>query len=269
MNPDHKKFLQACKDGNLAAVRRFLSNGVSIETRNEAFEGETGLIVAAENGHHELVEFLLSGGADVDAKTDMIPLQGGKYTALHLAAANGHLRIVRSLIDAKANIDAKATTGTPLHSALRNNHAEIAEVLLAAGADPFGVDRSMGRTLLHEAALIGASETVERLLNAGLSIDAQERSGSTALLLAATDGHEALVLSLLTRGANPRLKQHNGTTVLIWCVRGRLERAVEELIKRGVDVNERDDVGATALRYARREKCVRIARILKAAGATE
>tara|TARA_B100000780_G_scaffold6099_1_gene4782 strand:+ start:21 stop:1187 length:1167 start_codon:yes stop_codon:yes gene_type:complete len=62
----------------------------------------------------------------------------GRQSALSCAATNGHTEIVRILLQAGvgAALDAETqyNTGTPLLWALRRSHAEIAELLIKAGA---------------------------------------------------------------------------------------------------------------------------------------
>jgi ankyrin repeat protein len=58
---------------------------------------------AVDFGHHELVTWLLTQGADVNARADW----GSGGTALHSAAWNGDLRMVQQLVDAGADVAAR------------------------------------------------------------------------------------------------------------------------------------------------------------------
>ena len=72
-----------------------------------------------------------------------------------------------------------------------------------------GVDE-YGRIPLHHAAVGGDFEALNRLLESGSSVDAQDDNGWTALHFAAQDGHPKIVEELLRRGANFKLVDSHG-----------------------------------------------------------
>src|SRR5438093_7297985 len=84
--------------GHLQSVRDMLRCGADI---NSTEEGMTALQIAAANGHDDVVEFLLSAGADHSHRDD----HGGG--ALHSACINGTPRTVELLLKAGANPDAR------------------------------------------------------------------------------------------------------------------------------------------------------------------
>jgi ankyrin repeat protein len=87
-------------------------------------------MVAARNGHVEVVRVLLEGGADVQR------VNVDTNTALHTAAQNGHLEVCRLLLDSGAKVD---TVGqfkeTALMGAASNGHLEVCRLLLDSGAE--------------------------------------------------------------------------------------------------------------------------------------
>jgi len=84
---------------------------------------------AARNGHAEVVEYLLSKGAVIDAK--------GVFgaTALHWAAFNGHQQTVDLLLARGARLDIRDVrfNATPAEWAKEGGHGEIADLLAPRG----------------------------------------------------------------------------------------------------------------------------------------
>jgi ankyrin repeat protein len=88
---------------------------------------------AANNGNIEAVKKHLADGVDVDAKS--WELFAG-FTPLYLAAGEGHKEIAELLIAAGAEVNAKDEDGlTPLHYPVAKGHKDIVELLIGKGAD--------------------------------------------------------------------------------------------------------------------------------------
>ncbi|HZL96724.1 MAG TPA: ankyrin repeat domain-containing protein, partial [Vicinamibacterales bacterium] len=85
---------------------------------------------AAQARDAAAVKDLLKKGADVNAS------QGDGMTALHWAALNGDAEVAQMLLYAGANVGAKTRLGgyTPLHLAAQVGHASVIAPLIAAGA---------------------------------------------------------------------------------------------------------------------------------------
>ena len=87
------------------------------------------LVTALENGHKDVVQWLLDAGADVNAKDTW-----GR-TALMKASLNGHKDIVQLLIEAGADVNVKDNDGrTALMCASLYGHKDIATLLRKHGA---------------------------------------------------------------------------------------------------------------------------------------
>lgn len=84
------------------------------------------MFIAAKNGHKEIVELLISKGADVNGTTD-----GLGWTPLHHAAKCGYKEIAKLLINNGADRVAEARWGghTPGDLAANFGHKEIVELL--------------------------------------------------------------------------------------------------------------------------------------------
>ena len=153
---------------------------------------------AAMRGDAEAVRALLADGADVNAA------HGDGMTALHWAALNGNAEIARLLIGAGAVLGAGTRLGahTPLHVAARAGHGEIVEILAGAGADAAALTET-GAAPLHFAAAAGDVRAVTAVLEHGAPVDALEPEwGQTPLMFAAALGRTEAVVALLEAGAD-------------------------------------------------------------------
>jgi hypothetical protein len=88
---------QAVETGDLAAVKRFLSHGVDVNSRNEL--GQTLLICSARNSWPKIAVLLLSGGASVNASDKT------SCDALYYAAVSGSVDIAKLLLAAGAEVN--------------------------------------------------------------------------------------------------------------------------------------------------------------------
>jgi hypothetical protein len=124
------------------------------------------------------------------------------FPLLHLAAHFGQEDIVDLLLTNGADPDAVAENvirNRPLHSAVAFKDPLVAhrlvQKLLDAGANP-NVQQKGGWTPLHGAAIHGRLQTLNLLLARGADPTLTADDGSTALALAARAGHEAIVRRL-------------------------------------------------------------------------
>jgi ankyrin repeat protein len=108
-----------------------------------------------------------------------------------------------------------ARTTSLMRAAAAGDELRVRE-LLAASAPLFCVDGSRW-TALHHASWQGSAQVVAALLEAdaaGLTVDAQDSSGNTALVRASEKGHEDAVRLLLARSARQELQGNGGWTAL-------------------------------------------------------
>ncbi len=169
-------------------------------TAHLAAASDAPLTAAVRRGDAVTVRSLLRGGADVNAA------QGDGTTALHWAAMSGHADLAAMLVQAGAHVGATTRLGayTPLHLAARSGSAAVVAALVSAGAHVSAVTTS-GTTPLMMAAGSGVAGAVTPLLEAGADVNAVESAkGQTALMFAAASGRTEAVRLLLARGADPR-----------------------------------------------------------------
>lgn len=135
---------------------------------------------------------------------------GDGMTALHRAAERGRVEVAESLMAAGADVEAGTRIGgyTPLHLAARRGHAGVVRALLAAGADVGVSSTTTGATPLHlAAAAVDGRAAVEALLEHGADPDAREATfGQTPLMFAAAADRPEAVRALLEAGADPSIR---------------------------------------------------------------
>jgi len=138
----------------------------------------------------------------------------GRWTPLHRASQFGYGDIVDFLISKGSHLEAKTDLGmTPLYAAIMGQKSDVVKQLIHEGADVFAV-RNDGETMLHIAAAMGQKDIVELLISKGLEVDVTRRYGITPLHLASVFGHKTTVEALISNGADIDRKNDNGSTAL-------------------------------------------------------
>ena len=155
--------------------------GEELKAELPKLEIEQSLLQAIKAGNIEAVKQHLEAGTDVNASDNL-----GR-TALHKASGwQGQREIVELLISNGADVNAKRSDGAiPLHYAVYYNRMENAEILLSNGADLNAKDGDQnGATPLHEAAWRSRKEIVDLLISKGADVNDKDNEGQTPLDLA-------------------------------------------------------------------------------------
>ena len=187
------------RTGNIEAARLLLRHGAKIDAR-EQWGGQTALIWAAAQSQPEMIRFLLSKGADPNARAIVrdwqrrVTAEGrpknmnrGGFTPLLYAAREGCIPCMKELLRGKADINLTDPDGTtPLVLTLMNGHWDAARLLVSSGADVNQWD-FWGRSPLYNAVDMN-------ILPAGAHVELPP--------LDETTGVDVIKL-LLARGANP------------------------------------------------------------------
>jgi ankyrin repeat protein len=177
---------RAAQQKQLALVKWLIEQGAPVATSILPDQG-TALHVAAAAGDVELAKFLLAKGADLNSQA-----QG--YAPLHAAVRANQKAMVEFLLDKGAKL--KDDSHTPaLHIAAHLGHVEMAELLLAKGADPDNIN-SFGNTALSFAAQFGHLAVAKLLVAKGADL----KKDPSVLHLAAFYGHRDIVVLLLDKG---------------------------------------------------------------------
>ena len=120
----------------------------------------------------------------------------GPTSEIAKAANNGDSDTVRTLLKSNSYLasDKDLYDTTPLHWAAQKNHKDIAELLLASGAD-VNARNKYGDTPLHFAASAGSTDVARLLLDHGAEIDVVDKPpiSETPLQSAASHGFKDIV----------------------------------------------------------------------------
>jgi uncharacterized protein len=207
--PRDADLIAAVKDGDAARVTELVSAAPELAGSRD-LNGVSALMLARYRLDRTMTDALLAADPDLDvfeaaalgyvdrlmARLDEDPgwvtaYSADGYTALHFAAFFGKAEIARILLEAGAAADAVADNQMrvqPLHSAAAGRHLEVCRLLLAAGAE-VDARQAGGFAPLHAAAQNGDPELVELFLSAGADPSAATDAGDTPAASAETAGH--------------------------------------------------------------------------------
>lgn len=161
---------------------------------------DVALCIASANTMTAEMKKLLADGANPCAPVD-------RTTALHEVGRLGLLKSAQLLIAAAGDLNVRNSNGsTPLMNACLSGQikgSKVAMMLIEAGADVKFVRKSDGMTALKFAVRRGTPQLIQRLIDAGASVDGPKNTDQTALILAARADNVENLKVLLANGANP------------------------------------------------------------------
>lgn len=290
-------FMWACHAGHLDLVRLLVKHSGPHDLDEKDNRGCTGLHCAAEEGHEEVVAFLLGQGPQANSTDNM------DRTPLILASMGGHLGVVRMLAQHMGTQGLHETDimgWTALYYAAREGHEEAVAFLLGMGAyevapgshgdssflvasmkghlgvvrllaqelGPEGLDKGDDKawTALHHAAEEGHCEVVAWLLEQGAQAYSFDNQGRTPLILASFRGYLEVVrvftqhMDMEPEGLDDG--DNLGWTALHHAARQGHEDVVAWLVERGAQADSREEEGRTPLVLASRWGCMGVVRFL-------
>lgn len=225
-------------------VRLLLKAGADINAPGE--KDATPLKMAVERQNLPMVRLLLEQKADPNLPRSPLHSSVGSGVADTVRAAP--TRAVRNTAVLTMSSRPSGGSDTALCAAIRQGYQEAAFALLDAKADP-NLEGIGGDTPLQLA--LGQDEIFSRLVKQGVTVNATNAAGETALHYAVGAGLTNRITELLDMKADPNLRDYQGLSPLLWAVLADELEAASLLLNRGALVNLPAKNGRTPLSSAK------------------
>lgn len=255
--------------------------------------GVTPLQVAIEMGYTQLVDYLISKGANVQGtvqdifsrefseislkeneniegkdRSENIPQD--KLSPLHTAAQHNQLEIAKLLIQRGADPDnAEQFPYSALYIAVCKGYVDIAELFLRSGADPNERVNYQGKFscyLMHCAVLSNNIRMINILVENGAKVNLYDKNGNSPLALAVYLHQPPTIDYFLKLGAFTNSLQSKVHPLHLAVANSDAE-TVSKLLRFGAELEATDEHGKTALYTAVEKNNLPIAQILLTNGA--
>ncbi|VAI84824.1 potassium channel KOR1 [Triticum aestivum] len=172
--------------GDLNQLKGLIRAGA--DPKNTDYDGRSPLHLAASKGYEDVAQFLIHEGADIDLADKF------GNTPLLEAVKQGHDRVATLLFSRGAKLNLE-NAGSHLCMAVSKGDSDFVRRALAYGADPDSKDYDH-RSPLHIAAAEGLYMMAKMLVDAGASVFATDRWGTTPLDEGRKSGSKPLMLLL-------------------------------------------------------------------------
>ena len=176
--PNGKSALMvASKQGDLQLVQRLVTLGADVN--ESTLTSGTPLMFAVLGNHVELAKWLHESGANINSKGS------NGWSAATIAGAKGQTKMLRWLIDSGADINSPDVYRfTPLMRAVDNRHVEAVKMLLTRGQASVDFTDESDNSALHYAVANNQLSVIRMLLSHGANPEQANRNGITPADLA-------------------------------------------------------------------------------------
>ncbi len=157
-------------------------------------------------------------------------------------------------------------TGDGFTRVVEKGDTGAVDLFLAAGMSADARD-SRGKTALIAAASGGSDEISRKLLSKGADVNARDSDGSTALMEAAQNDHKGTTRVLLENNSDVNIGDNSGRTALIRAAARGHSEMVRILLNKGARVDLKDKQGRDALMWAEINDHSDVVSLLRKAGA--
>ncbi len=252
------------KSGDCHYIQALLKAGANPQSTKNTRWGKTILMLAAEEGHTEIVK-LMTGNKNIN----LDKLDDYQYSALGRAASANHLDIVKILVEAGADynqaLDKFKDWAVTKHKDIikyliekrvagfnfENTKETEKLLLIAASYDCINIMKiifskspqilkncKISEKILYLVASMGDISSVKFFVEkfrADLYI--KNFKQSLAVIYASSAGNYNVLEYLIEKGIDINSKDHRNFTPLFYAVSNNAPKSVEYLLKRGADMN--------------------------------
>jgi ankyrin repeat protein len=251
-------------------LQKLIEKGGDVNQANAY--GVTPLMRAANNSA-DTVTVLLNNGANINAQ------DAAELTPLLYATNSTSIRsleILKALLAAHPIVELHADRMDTAFTAAATYLPDVSKTQVSVPYLQALVEAGVvteargytGRTALVNAAGASSVDVIDYLLGKGISIDAEDDSGSTALMEAAHFNSNLGVTShLIEKDADINHQDHEGATALMWAAFANpTEDVALALLKAHADANIVDRSGSNALFWALGTQNIKIIKAIVQAG---
>lgn len=223
----------ACAHRSPAEVRLLVAAGADVNTPDS--EGKSPLSIALGGLRVNVVRMLRNAGGELSPSTES--------DTFCLQVATGDVSQAEASLQRGVSPDTRTATGIHcLHLAIHALDAEMVELLMRYGADPWALDESRRDTPLIHAVRRGSVEIVRIMRSQPGLKDADASEQARLLEDALRYGHASLARFLVDYGASPDyISPGSGMRLIDYALYRAIQRQLPEMvelaIELGADVN--------------------------------
>ena len=244
----YSPLIWAAELGNLELVRILLDHQAEIDYFCPVGSfNQTALIAATIDGFYDVAEELLKRGARPDVSAQ------NSDKAILIAALNGHFNIVRLLATYGADVNALnihsvvdydngSVLESPLYYVAAAGDCETAEILLKCNAN-LNSQNIDGQTPTHIAVLNNKSDVLIMLAKQGANLSLSDRFGNTPLHYSCENSNIEITQFLVSFGADVNVENSEGRVPLELAFSSESTEMVAIFLDSGTDLNRRFDGG--------------------------
>jgi ankyrin repeat protein len=233
-------------DNENSVLQSLLDAGTNVNVADD--DGNTSLFGAVNFGGPAMVQYLLSHGAEADAKN-----QKGQTALMFAVSHQSANQNAELLIRNGADVNITDNEGkTALMYAAEYSSTKILQQLLSKGANINAKDHDGWTALMHGVTTTNDDPAEAKfLLENGAKIDDRNNQGQTALMLVSDWPGVKRRTLLLDKVADINAKDNDGKTALMYAATPEYYvEGVKLLLARGAEINVTDNSGRTAIFYA-------------------